>query len=658
MTSALRLAAFAAVAGLIVSTADAATVPKAPASRPREYTIEQFLSTTSLRGASFSHDESRVLFSSNESGIWNVYSVSTAGGTPTAITNSATDNNYAVSYFPDDDRILYTRDRSGDENNHLYVRERDGHEMDLTPGDKLKAQFGGWTHEGDAFYLLTNQRDPRFFDAFRVSVATYEPTLVYQDTAGYEFGDISPDRRWIALEKSNTQSDADLYLRDNQTGETERISDHEGVAFFTSAGFDPASRWLYYVTDQGSEFKRLSRFELATGKREDVEVPKWDVAFSTLSHNGRYRVTATNEDARTVVRVWDNRADNATVALPKLPEGDITSVVISNSESKMAFYVNGDRSPANLFVYSFGQKAPARLTNSLGKDLEADDLVESQVVRFASFDKLPIPCVLYRPRGASPAHKAPAIVWVHGGPGDQTRKGYSALLQYLANHGYVVLGINNRGSSGYGKSFFMADDGKHGHEPLWDCVEGKKYLAALPYVDADRIAIAGGSYGGYMTLAALAYQPDVFRAGVDLFGISNWIRTLESIPTYWESFRNALYKEIGDPTTERDKLRDISPLFASDKIKKPLMVLQGHNDPRVIQKESDDIVEAVKKNGVPVEYIVFDDEGHGFAKKKNQAKGYGAMLAFLDRYVKGTAGPASMQNPDGAAGDGGSSAAH
>jgi dipeptidyl aminopeptidase/acylaminoacyl peptidase len=604
---------------------------------PRQYTIEQFLATTSLRGASFSHDESHILYSSNETGVWNVFSVPTAGGRPAAVTTSTTDNDYAVSYFPNDDRILYTRDHAGNEQNHLYVREKDGSEKDLTPGEKLKAQFGGWTQEGDAFYLMTNERDPKYFDVYLVNATDYARTTVYQDTAGYVVNDISPDRRWITLEKENSTADNNLYLRDAKSGETKLISPHTDVAQFTSSGFDLQSHWLYFATDEGTEFKRLSRYELATGKTEDVEKPQWDVTFSGLSHQGRYRVTSTNEDARTVVRLIDNQTGK-TVSVPGLPAGDITGPVISWSEKRIAFYLSSDRSSNNLYVYTFGAKTPMRLTNSMSPEINPRDLVDAQIVRFASFDGMQIPNVFYKPLTADAQHKAPAIVWVHGGPGDQTRRGYSALIQFLANHGYVILGINNRGSSGYGKTFYTADDGKHGHEPLWDCVSGKKYLQTLPYVDPDRIAIVGGSYGGYMVLAALAYQPEEFRAGVDLFGISNWVRTLKSIPSWWEAERKSLYQEVGNPDTEEEKLRSISPLFAADKITKPLMVLQGANDPRVIKPESDDIVAAVKKNNVPVEYIVFDDEGHGFAKRANQIKGYGAMLTFLDKYVKGNGG--------------------
>jgi len=283
---------------------------------------------------------------------------------------------------------------------------------------------------------------------------------------------------------------------------------------------------------------------------------------------------------------------------------------------------------------------PRRLTDTSSVEIDAADLVESSVRQFRSFDGMMIPSIFFKPHQATESRKAPALIWVHGGPGGQTRKGYSAGIQYLVNHGYVVLGINNRGSSGYGKTFYTADDQKHGREPLWDCVEGKKYLQSLPYVDRDRVGIIGGSYGGYMVLAALAFRPDQFAVGVDIFGVSNWLRTLESIPKWWESQRVALYKEIGDPASQKEMLREISPLFHADKIRKPLIVLQGANDPRVIKPESDEIVEAVKKNGVPVEYVVFPDEGHGFTKRKNEITSWKAILEFLDKYLKGSAEPA------------------
>ena len=302
----------------------------------------------------------------------------------------------------------------------------------------------------------------------------------------------------------------------------------------------------------------------------------------------------------------------------------------------MAFYHNGPRSPNNLYVYNFDDKKVAKLTDTLSPAIDPADLVESRVVRYKSFDGLEIPAILYQPHDATAQHKLPALVLVHGGPGGQARLPYSALAQYLANHDYVVLDVNNRGSSGYGKSFFTADDRKHGREPLWDCVEAKKFLYSLGYVASGQIGIMGGSYGGYMVLAALTFQPEEFAVGVDIFGVANWVRTLQSIPPYWESQRKALYAEIGDPAKDLEMLRATSPLFHADKITKPLIVLQGKNDPRVLKAESDEIVAAIKKKKGVVEYIVFPNEGHGFTKKANELHAYKAILDFLDKYLKKT----------------------
>jgi dipeptidyl aminopeptidase/acylaminoacyl peptidase len=615
----------------------------ASARAPRSYTIEQFMNTTSVAGASFSPDESRILFSSNATGVFNVYTVPVAGGAPTPVTASTTDSTYAVSYFRGDDRILFTRDQGGNELNHLYVREKDGTERDLTPGARLKAQFRVWTPAGDAFYVTTNERDPRFFDLYRYDAKGYERKLVFKDEVGYQLGAVSPDGRFLAFARPRTQSESDLYLWDAQKAEMKRLSPEGALADYSPQDFDADSTHLYYLTNDGGEFARVRRYDLAGGGHDDVEKADWDVMSTAFSRKGRYRVTAINEDARTVIRIHDTRTGQP-VVLPPLPAGDVTSVVISPSEGRMAFYGSADRSPSNLYVYTFGEKEARRLTDTLSRDIDPAHLVESSVPRFKSFDGTAIPNILFKPHQATAESRAPALVWVHGGPGGQTRKGYSALIQYLVNHGYVVLGINNRGSSGYGRTFFMADDLKHGAEPLWDCIEAKKYLASLPYVDKDRIGIIGGSYGGYMVLAALTLKPEEFAVGVDMFGISNWVRTLESMPPWWEAFRTALYKEIGDPVKDKEKLLAVSPLFHADKVKRPLMVLQGANDPRVIKVESDDIVAAVKKSGVPVEYVVFADEGHGFTKKKNQIDGYRAILQFLDAHLKGMGAPASAHS--------------
>jgi dipeptidyl aminopeptidase/acylaminoacyl peptidase len=598
----------------------------------KQYSIAQFLATTSVGGPSFSPDGSRVLFTSDASGIPNAYSVAFEGGKSTPVTKSTTDSTFGVSYFPKDERILYTHDQGGNENNHLYVSGPKG-DTDLTEGAKLKAIFAGWLRDDSALNVLTNERDARFFDVYRYDTAKLARTLIYKDTAGYQVADISGDGRWVALGKPISTADADIYVYDTHESRMTHLTPHKTPTLYRAAEFDPDSRSLYYLTSADGEFMRVKRYELASGKHEDVESADWDIQFTQFSRNGRYRVSAVNEDGRTVMRVHETRSGRL-MPMPKLPEGDVTSVVFSRDEERMIVTMSGDRSPANLYASKVGSPDATRLTDSLSKEIDPEDLVESQVVRFKASDGLSIPSILYKPHQASPENKVPALIWVHGGPGGQTRKGYSGFIQYLVNHGYAVLGINNRGSSGYGQTFFTADDRKHGHEPLRDCVEAKAYLAVMPDIDPERIGIIGGSYGGYMVLAALAFHPKEFAVGVDIFGVSNWLRTLESIPPYWEAQRLALYQEIGDPKKDREMLKEISPVFHADKICRPLMVLQGQNDPRVIKPESDDIVAAVKKSGVPVEYVVFADEGHGFTKKKNQIEGYSAVLAFLDKYLK------------------------
>jgi dipeptidyl aminopeptidase/acylaminoacyl peptidase len=626
---------------LVAAQAAPAKVATATATKPspnavKKYTAAQFLGTTNYRGASFSPDEKRILFSSNETGIFNVYAIDVASGKKETLTTSRADTTYSVAYFLNDDRIIYTRDNGGDENNKLYVRELDGKETALTPGGKFRAQFMGFNRDGSAFYVGSNERDAKFFDIYKYDAKTYARTMLFKNESALLPSTISDDEKWIAFNKINIRDDSDIFLHDVVKGTTERITPHEGSISFSAESFDPQSKRLMLTTDEGSEFRFVRAYDLSTKKFIDVERANWDIVDTYFSRDGKYRVSVVNEDGSTSLRLYEISADGKekSVALPKMPGGEIRGLTFSKNSAKLAFYVNGDRSPSNLYVYDLKTKQTKALTQALSKDINPNDLVEAQVVRFKSFDGMVIPNIYYKPKGASTKNKVPALIWVHGGPGGQTTRGYSAQIQHLVNHGYAVLGINNRGSSGYGKTFFAADDKKHGREPLWDCIEAKTWLAAQDYIDHERIGIIGGSYGGYMVASALAFRPEAFKVGVNIFGVTNWIRTLESIPPYWEAQRKALYEEIGDPVKDRDFLIATSPLFHAKEIKKPMIVIQGANDPRVIKAESDDIVAAVKKNNVPVDYVVFDDEGHGFSKKKNTLEAYERILAFLDKHLK------------------------
>ena len=302
----------------------------------------------------------------------------------------------------------------------------------------------------------------------------------------------------------------------------------------------------------------------------------------------------------------------------------------------MVLSVGSSKAPGNLYVFDFITGELTKVTESLNPEIDPDDLVTGTNVRYASFDGLEIPAILFKPHEAGPENKVPVLVLVHGGPGGQTRMNYSPMVQYLVNHGYAVIGVNNRGSSGYGKTFFRMDDQRHGEDDLKDCIYAKDFLAGTDWADTTRTGIIGGSYGGFMVMAALAFHPDAFDVGVNIFGVTNWLRTLKSIPSWWQAQRKALYEELGDPFTEDSvRLYQISPLFHANNITKPVMVLQGANDARVLQVESDEMVEAVRANGIEVDYVIFPDEGHGFLKKENEIKGYGQMLKFLDKHLKG-----------------------
>jgi len=624
---------------------EAAKAPAA-AQAPRQakpYTIDQFLANTSYGGASFSPDGRKILVGSNQTGVFNVFAIPVDGGKPVQLTDSKVNAIQAVGYFPNDERFLYLSDQGGNEKTHLYVQSPDGKVRDLTPGDKLRAEFEGWAPDEKAFFLSTNERDPAAMDLYEMAVDGYERKLLYTNDGGFSLGGISPDRRWVALVKSVSTSDSAIHLYDRTAAKLTRLTPetpNEEVANGPET-FSRDSGGLYYTTNQGSEFAYLVRYELATGKRTEVVRTHWDVAGAGLSRDGRFLTVAINDDARTDLRVFD-AATLKPVELPTLPGADVTGVTFSKDSSRMAFYAES-AGPRDLYVRDVAGGAVHQLTHALNPAIDAADLVPAQVVRFKSYDGLEIPGLLYQPRGASAGSRVPALVSVHGGPGGQSRVGYSGFTQFLVNHGYAVYAINNRGSSGYGKKFFTLDDRKHGEDDLDDCVASKKLLAATGWVNPDRIGILGGSYGGYMVLAALSFRPQAFNVGVDLYGVSNWLRTLQSIPDWWGPARDAIYKEIGDPVKDADYLRRISPLFHADKIERPLIVLQGENDPRVLKKESDEIVEAVRKKGVPVEYLIFPNEGHGFARKESQEKAYQSTLEFLDKYLKGSGASASSK---------------
>jgi dipeptidyl aminopeptidase/acylaminoacyl peptidase len=598
----------------------------------KQYTIEQFMDNEAVGGGSFSPDKSKLLVSSNRSGIYNMYTVPSYGGDFTPITTSDSSSIFGISYFPNDERMLYRADGNGDEIYHIYMRDIDETITELTPDEGARASFYGWSQDGKSFAYGSNKRDKRYMDIYEMNIDDMTSELFYQNDEGYNLNAISANKNLIALSKTINTNDGDIFIYNRSNKSLIKINENQSGNSVQDFSLDDET--LYYTTDDGAEFSYLMKYNIASGEKEKVIEKSWDVSGIYFTHNDKYMVSFINEDAKNTIEITE-MSSGKNIELPDFKNGSITSIGFSQDESIMRMYVGGSNSPSNLFTYNLETKEQHQLTNVLNKDIDANHLVTAKVIRFKSFDGVEIPAIYYLPHQATADSKVPALVLVHGGPGGQSRQNFSSLTQYLVNHGYAVLAVNNRGSSGYGKTFFQMDDLNHGEKDLQDCVEGKNWLASQPEIDANKIGIMGGSYGGYMTMAALTYTPEEFAVGVNLFGVTNWMRTLKSIPPWWESFKDALYKELGNPhTADSVRLRRISPLFHTDKVTKPLIVLQGAKDPRVLQVESDEIVTGVRANGVPVEYVLFDDEGHGFVKKENQIEAYSRILKFLDVYLK------------------------
>jgi dipeptidyl aminopeptidase/acylaminoacyl peptidase len=591
------------------------------------------MTTAKIWGMCFSPDEERILFTSDASGVSNAYEVVISDQTQRQLTFSAAENIQALSYFPNDARILVIKDPGNLENSVLCVMEPDGREVVLTPGKEVQTFFHHWGSDQRSFYVSTNERDQCMYDLYKIDAYTFARELIYRAAEKVYFAGMSGDENYVLFLKSARKGDSDLFLYDVGKAEMKYLTPHEGDVMNCAPVFNQQADAVYYITDKDSDFRYVQRLNLISGESHCVERVDSDVAWTLFSPDCKRRITFWNDGFSTLRRMKIQDEETGDVfTLPGFSQTSITSALLSKSGRRLAFYVDGDRSPSNLYVYDFETKSITQLTEELNPEIDPEDLVESETVSFSSFDGLEIPCLLWRPHGTSQANPAPALVWVHGGPGGRMAKAYRGRIQFLVNHGYVVLGLNYRGSSGFGKKFYGADHRKHGREPLWDCVAARKYLASVNYVDPASIGIGGASFGGYMALAALTFHPEEFAAGVNICGVSNLISLAKTLPKYWNTKR--FYEKLGDPEKDEELLRAISPFFHAEKIKKPVMILQGANDPRCPREQSDQMVEAIRSNGGRVNYLVYHDEAHGFRKRKNAIHAYESILRFLDSTLK------------------------
>ncbi len=607
---------------------------KEKAIAPKQYTIEQLYKNQAVGAAGFNSDESKILIQNNTTGIFNIFELNITDTTSIPLTSSEKESFFAVDYLPGSSKFVYSADSGGNENSHLYIKTKGiADAKDITPWPNSSNSFYGWNDDKTAMYIISNKRNPKYFDLWKLDTTSWKGSMLFQNDSGLNLSAISKSERYMAFTKTITTDKNELYLFDRNSKKMKRLS-NDNEATWNASTFERNDSILYYTTSDGSEFSYLVKYNINSGKAEKVYEDKWDVKDMSLSEHEKYHTIFIDEDGKNKVLLFDH-ASNQLISFPEIQDGDVLGLIISPTEKNLLLTVGSSTSPQNLYLYNMDSKILKQLTNTLNKEIDRNELVKAEVVRFKSFDGKEIPAIYYKPLQANKDNKVGALVWVHGGPGGQSRVGFSNSIQYLVNHGYAVLAVNNRGSSGYGKTFYKLDNRDHSNGDLKDCIYGKKWLAQQDYIDTNAIGIYGGSYGGCMVLGALAFHPDEFKVGVDLFGVANWLRTLRSIPPYWEAFRKALYDEMGDPYTKDSvRLKSISPLFNYQKITKPLLVFQGSNDVRVLPIESDEIVKGVKKNNVVVEYVVYPDEGHGFNKKVNQITTSKRTLQFLDKYLK------------------------
>jgi dipeptidyl aminopeptidase/acylaminoacyl peptidase len=603
---------------------------------PKKYPYRDFLYTPTFKGGDIAFDSSQAVLSSDQSGVFNIFTVPATGGKLTQLTDSKVDGYNAESFFPKDYRILFSHDEGGNEIFHQYVLEMNRRIVPLQKDKNERSILLNWSQDGSGYYYLSNLRDPAQEDLMKMDATTYRSSLIWENPGFKMILAVSPDERYIALNENVGIDGEHLSVYDLKEKKIIEFTDKNPEVNEIPFQFSKDGEWLYYFTNRDSEFSYIRRHHLPSGKDEIVLQVNFDILTAYLSKNNTYFVATINENGLYKTRVY-NQVEKKEVPLPIPKDLTVAGSSISADEKAILLQLEGQIAPLDYYAYFFKEEKLYQLTQALHPNINPSDLVIPEQVSFPSFDGLSIPALYYKPKGIKAGEKVPALVMVHGGPRDQYRTRWYPTTQYLVNQGYAVLAVNYRGSVGYGKTFKRGAQGSQGVSDLKDAIAAKKYLASRNEVNPDKIGIQGGSYGGYLTLAALAFYPNEFAVGVDLFGPSNWVRTVQNFPDWWTRGKERWYKRFGVTSKEsaEEKLRSISPLFHAKNIKAPLFVLQGKNDPRVREEESDDIVNALKKNGVPVEYLLFENEGHGAMRiKKNQESLMESLTKFLDKYLK------------------------
>ena len=542
-----------------------------------------------------------------------------------------------------DNRIVYVQDTGGDENFRLYAVSIDGsNPKDLTPFEKVRAQIIDRLEQNPNEILVSlNKREPRVFDVYRINVNTGEMQMIAENPGNYTGWATDWDGK-LRIAVTTDGVNSTLMFRNNETDKFAPLVTTSFKETISPLLFTADNRQLYVATNIGRDKTAIVKYDPETKKELEkiYEHPEVDVN-NLLSSRKRRAITGVSftTDKTQYYFIDKQRADLQKDLERRLPGYEVRVAGFNDDEDKCLVRTFTDRSRGAYYFYDLKSKDFRKLAD-VSPWLNDQDMAPMKPIKYQSRDGLTIHGYLTLPKGV-PARNLPVVVNPHGGPWYRDQWGYNPEVQFLANRGYAVLQVNFRGSIGYGRKFWEASFKQWGKAMQDDITDGVQWLIKQGIADPKRIGIYGGSYGGYATLAGLVFTPDLYAAGVDYVGVSNLFTFMKSIPPYWKPYLEMIYEMVGHPEKEKDLLTAASPVFHSDKIKVPLLIAQGANDPRVNKAESDQMVEALKKRGIEVPYIVKANEGHGFANEENRFDFYRAMEEFLGKHLGGRVEKAS-----------------
>ncbi len=549
----------------------------------------------------------------------------------------ATERDIAGYFWASNSRIAYVQDKGGDENFRLYAVNIDGsEEKDLTPFEKVRVQLIDDLKDDDEHVLAgMNKRDPRIFDTYRINVLTGEMEMIAQNPGNIVGWQTDHDGKLRVATTSDGVNQSLLY-RDTEKDDFQVLATTSFKETLSPLFFTFDNKNLYVASNIGRDKTAIYEYDVKGKKLTTLlyENPDVDVE-NLLRSNKRKKVTAVAfyTDKMQYHFLDEERAKLQQDIESRLPGFEVSLTNMSRDETKALVYAGSDRTLGAYYFYDLATSDFRKLAD-VGPWLVEAELAEMKPITYTSRDGLTIHGYLTLPQGLKPS-KLPVVVNPHGGPWARDVWGYNPEVQFLANRGYAVLQVNFRTSTGYGRQFWEAGFKQWGLKIQDDITDGVQWLIDEGIADTKRIAIYGGSFGGYATLAGLAFTPDLYACGVDYVGVSNLFTLIKTIPPYWEPLRQMFYEMMGDPEKDKELYEKVSPIFHADNIKVPVLVAQGANDPRVNKAESDQIVEALKKRGIEVVYMVKENEGHGFQNEENRFDFYRAMEKFLGKHLGG-----------------------